>query len=286
VAYSPEREDPANAEFETADIPKLVGGVDACSGQLAQQFYAQGGLKRTVLVSSARVAECAKLLENIYRAVNIALVNELKEVFGAMSVDIWEVLDAASTKPFGFQRFDPGPGIGGHCIPVDPFYLAWKAKETRGSAACSFIELAALVNAGMPAKVVARAQHALNAERKAVHGSRILLLGVAYKKNVDDLRCAPALEVWEQLLDLGAVVHYHDPHIPRIGQTRKHPRLAGSESVSFTKSALRDADYDAIIVLTNHDCFGAFEPLDGFVGPVVDTRHCVPADAGLKLVSA
>jgi UDP-N-acetyl-D-glucosamine dehydrogenase len=286
VAYSPEREDPANAHFTTAMIPKLVGGVDAVSGELAQLLYINGGFRKAVLVSSARVAECAKLLENIYRAVNIALVNELNGVFRGMEVDIWEVLDAAATKPFGFHRFDPGPGIGGHCIPVDPFYLAWKAKEVRGGAACSFIELAAQVNAGVPATVAARVQSALNERRRAVSDARVLLVGVAYKRNVDDMRCAPALDVWDALRALGAAVDYHDPYIPRIGHTRRHPGLAGTESVPFTKEAVRAAAYGAIVVLTDHDCFEQFEALDGFDGPVVDTRHCVRPRPGLHIVSA
>jgi UDP-N-acetyl-D-glucosamine dehydrogenase len=284
VAYSPEREDPGNPDFATTDIPKLVGGVDGDSGMLAELLYLRGGFARVERVSSARVAECAKLLENSYRAVNIALVNELKGVFRSMDVDIWEVLDAAATKPFGYARFDPGPGIGGHCIPVDPFYLAWKARETGN--ACSFIALAAEVNAGMPATVVSQVQRALNDACKPVRGSRVLLLGVAYKANVDDMRCAPALEVWAGLAELGAVVHYHDPFVPVVCATRRHPKIAGTCSSPFTAEALRAERYDAVVVITHHDCFGEYPGLDGFEGPVVDTRHRVLPRPGLKLVSA
>lgn len=284
LAFSPEREDPGNTSFKTVDIPKLVGGVDKASGMLASLLYRRGGFRRVEEVSCARVAECAKLLENSYRAVNIALVNELKGVFRSMGVDIWEVLDAAETKPFGYQRFDPGPGIGGHCIPVDPFYLAWKARETGD--ACSFITLAAQVNAAQPDAVVTRVQEALNDVRKSVRGSKVLLLGVAYKANVDDIRCAPALDVWAGLQRLGAEVSYHDPYVPFICATRKHPALAGEKSVEFTRFALSAAGYDSVVVITHHDCFGKYEELGGFAGPVVDTRHRVPRWPGLVLVAA
>lgn len=284
VAYSPEREDPGNAEFSTTNIPKLVGGVDDTSGSLAKLLYERGGFTRVERVSSARVAECAKLLENSYRAVNIALVNELKGVFRAMNVDIWEVLEAASTKPFGFSRFDPGPGIGGHCIPVDPFYLAWKARETGKE--CNFIALAAEVNAGMPATVVSRVQCALNDALKPVRGSKVLLLGLAYKANVDDMRCAPALEIWAGLVGLGAVIFYHDPYVPVVCATRRHPSLTGTRSVLFTLDAMKSSDYDAVVVVTHHDCFGEYAPLVGFTGPVVDTRNRVPPRSGLTVVSA
>jgi UDP-N-acetyl-D-glucosamine dehydrogenase len=284
LAYSPEREDPGNARFATTDIPKLVGGVDAASGALAALLYARGGFSRVERVSSARVAECAKLLENSYRAVNIALVNELKGVFRGMGVDIWEVLAAAETKPFGYARFDPGPGIGGHCIPVDPFYLAWKARETGD--ACAFIELAAAVNAAQPAAVVARVQAALNDGRQAVRGAHVLLVGVAYKANVDDIRCAPALEVWAGLARLGARVRYHDPYVPVVCATRRHAAIAGARSVPFTAAAVGAAGYDAVVVLTHHDCFGGYAALAGYAGVVVDTRHCVPPRGGLRIVSA
>lgn len=283
LAYSPEREDPGNATHQTHEIPKLLGGVDTRSGALAELLYTRGGFVNVVRVSSARVAECAKLLENTYRAVNIALVNELKMVFSSMHVNIWEVLDAAETKPFGFQRFNPGPGIGGHCIPVDPFYLTWKAKET--GAPCGFIELAALVNAKMPGVVVERVQAALNEECKSVKGSKVLLLGIAYKGNVDDIREAPALVIWERLLDLGAEIGYHDPFVPVVCPTRKHPRLSGQRSVEV-EGGVRGGDFDAVVLVTNHRSFGVFEFLKGFEGPVVDTRNSIPDGLGINVVRA
>lgn len=284
VAFSPEREDPANEKYKTCDIPKLVGGVDEKSSVLVELLYRNGGFQKPVRVSSARVAECAKLLENTYRAVNIALVNELKVVFESMDVDIWEVLDAAGTKPFGFQRFNPGPGIGGHCIPVDPFYLTWKAKET--GTPCSFIELAEKTNTRMPFRVVARTQDALNEDMKCVKGSSILILGVAYKPNVDDIREAPSLVIWKKLLELGATVEYHDPYVPVICHTRKHPQLALEEGVSGEDVSSRIQKYDAIILVTNHDCFGNYSFLNGFKGIVIDTRNQVPKHSGLRVVMA
>lgn len=283
IAYSPEREDPANQQFKTHQIPKLVGGVDDASGILAEILYQKGGFERTVRVSSARVAECAKLLENTYRAVNIALVNELKLVFDSMNVDIWEVLDAAGTKPFGFHRFNPGPGIGGHCIPVDPFYLTWKAKET--GAPCSFIELAAVVNSKMPERVVERVQGALNEECKSVKGSKIGLLGIAYKPNVDDIREAPALVIWEKLLDLGAVIKYYDPHVQEVCKTRKHARLWMEKSLETDWNAVQES-LDAVVLVTNHARFEQYAFLKGFKGPVIDTRNCIPSDMDLKVVPA
>lgn len=286
IAFSPEREDPGNCNFRTKDIPKLVGGVDKDSGHLAAQLYRSGGFADTVVVSSARVAECAKLLENTYRAVNIALVNELKGVFREMDVDIWEVLDAAGTKPFGYQRFNPGPGVGGHCIPVDPMYLAWKAREF--GTACSFIELAAHVNADMPSKVVARVQYALNEERKPVNGAEILLLGIAYKPDVDDIRCAPSLDVWEQLRKLGASVSYHDPYVVKVCHTRKHDALTGARSTPIGRDVFRQRKFDAIVVLTNHSCFGDLDVLSAYEGPVIDTRNCISQAlrAKIKVIAA
>lgn len=284
VAYSPEREDPGNDNFETHNIPKLIGGVDEKSGKMAELLYKNGGFENTVTVSSSRVAECAKLLENTYRAVNIALVNELKQVFETMDVNIWEVIDAAATKPFGFHRFEPGPGIGGHCIPVDPFYLTWKGKET--GASCGFIELAALVNARMPMVVVDKMKDALNEECKSVKGSKLLLLGIAYKPNVDDMREAPSLDIWEKLLDLGAKVSYHDPFVSVVCQTRKHPRLSKEESLAISAGLFNEQSFDAVIVITNHKSFGRFEYLKGFRGPVIDTRNCIPNDLGINVVRA
>lgn len=286
LAFSPEREDPGNHSYTTSNIPKLLGGVDKRSAIAANTLYSNGGFKNTVVVSSARVAECAKLLENTYRAVNIALVNEMKQVFESMDVNIWEVLDAAETKPFGFHRFDPGPGIGGHCIPVDPFYLTWKAKET--GAPCSFIELAATVNANMPEIVVGRVQAALNDDTKSVRKSRILLLGIAYKPNVDDIREAPALVIWERLLDLGADVVYFDPFVPVVCHTRKHMRLSQQHSISQedVSELIQAGKMDAVVLVTHHDCFSLYNFLKGFCGPVVDTRNRVPQNLGLRIVRA
>lgn len=285
LAFSPEREDPGNSSYITCNIPKLLGGVDERSSKVANALYSNGGYTNTVVVSSARVAECAKLLENTYRAVNIALVNEMKQVFESMDVSIWEVLDAAGTKPFGYHRFDPGPGIGGHCIPVDPFYLTWKAKET--GAPCSFIELAATVNANMPTSVVNRVQAALNDDTKSARGSRILLLGIAYKPNVDDIREAPALVIWEKLLDLGASVLYYDPYVPVVCQTRKHMRLSQNRSISKADiSDLSQLSLDAVVLITHHDCFGLYEFLKGFQGPIIDTRNRIPKNLGLRIVRA
>lgn len=284
LAYSPEREDPGNKSYQTRNIPKLVGGVDPLSSTLAQTLYNVGGFDHTVQVSSARVAECAKLLENIYRAVNIALVNELKQVFDSMDVNIWEIIAAAETKPFGYHRFDPGPGIGGHCIPVDPFYLTWKAKET--GAPCSFIELATTVNANMPRVVVNSVQAALNLDKKSVNGSNVLLLGIAYKPDVDDIREAPALVIWELLLDRGASVQFYDPYVPTVCHTRRHMRLSQSRSVE--KAHLPDLlpQFDAAVLVTHHACFDDYAFMKGFSAPVVDTRNHIPKDIGLRIVRA
>src|ERR1035437_9640373 len=228
LAFSPEREDPGNAQFFTTNIPKIVVGVDKDSGDLAQAMYDQI-IHKTVRVGNARTAEAAKLTENIFRAVNIALVNELKVVYERMDIDIWEVLDAASTKPFGFMRFNPGPGWGGHCIPLDPFYLSWKARAF--GVAPKFIELAGEINVAMPAYVVEKIQHALNTRGKPFKGSRILVLGVAYKKDIDDPRESPAFEVIDRLLKSEAVVSYHDPYIERAPRMRSWPDLPPMASV-------------------------------------------------------
>src|SRR5262249_13397318 len=211
LAFSPEREDPGNPTYTTANTPKIISGVDDAAAELAEHLYG-AVVERTVRLSSCRAAEATKLTENIFRAVNIALVNELKIVFDRMGVDIWEVLDAASTKPFGFMRFNPGPGWGGHCIPLDPFYLSWKAREY--GVAPRFIELAGEVNVQMPRYVVQKLQAALNDRGKAMKGSKIMVFGLAYKKNIDDARESPAFVIIDELLRKGAVVSYHDPHIP------------------------------------------------------------------------
>ena len=248
LAFSPEREDPGNPDFSTSTIPKLVGGVDPVSGDLAEALYGAALTGGTVRVSTARTAEAAKLTENIFRAVNIALVNELKIIYDKMGIDVWEVLDAAETKPFGFMRFNPGPGWGGHCIPVDPFYLSWKAREYGASA--RFIELAGEINVAMPHYVVGKLQGALNERGKAVKGAKVLLLGLAYKKDVADPRESPAFEILDLLLGLGAEVSYHDPYIPVAPAMRSWPDLPPQQSVELTDETL--GGVDAAIVITDH----------------------------------
>ncbi|MFN2386428.1 MAG: nucleotide sugar dehydrogenase [Thermoanaerobaculia bacterium] len=279
LAFSPEREDPGNPSYGTSSIPKVVGGVDPISGDLAQALYDRI-VTRTVRVSSARAAEATKLVENIFRAVNIALVNELKMVYDRMGIDIWEVLDAASTKPFGFMRFNPGPGWGGHCIPLDPFYLSWKAREYGVSP--RFIELAGEVNVQMPEWVLRKLQLALNERGKPVKGSRIIVLGLAYKKDIDDPRESPAFEIIHLLLELGASVSYHDPHVPTAPQMRSWPDLPPMVSISLTPEALEKCD--AVLLVTDHtgvdyDLVARHAPL------VVDTRG-VYRDAPPHVVKA
>jgi UDP-N-acetyl-D-glucosamine dehydrogenase len=247
LAFSPEREDPGNKDYGTTTTPKVVGGVDAVSADLAQALYDRL-IVRTVRVSSARAAEATKLTENIFRAVNIALVNELKIVYDRMGIDVWEVLDAASTKPFGFMRFNPGPGWGGHCIPLDPFYLSWKAREY--GVGPRFIELAGDVNVEMPHHVIGKLQGALNERGKPVKDSKVLILGLAYKKDIDDPRESPAFEVIELLLRLGARVSYHDPHIPEAPRMRSWPDLPPMCSVPLSEAVL--ANQDAVLVITDH----------------------------------
>ncbi len=266
LAFSPEREDPGNASFATATIPKVVGGVDPVSGDLAQALYDRV-IARTVRVSSSRAAEATKLVENIFRAVNIALVNELKMVFDRMGIDIWEVLDAAATKPFGFMRFNPGPGWGGHCIPLDPFYLVWKAREY--GITPKFIELAGEVNTQMPHYVLEKLQLALNERGKALKGSKVLVLGLAYKKDIDDARESPAFEILELLLQRGADVCYHDPHVLRAPRTRARPDLPPLESQPLTKELLESRD--AALIVTDHSAVD-YHLLARHALLVVDTR--------------
>ena len=266
LAFSPEREDPGNKNYGTTNTPKVVGGVDQVSGDLAQALYDQI-ISRTVRVSSARTAEAAKLTENIFRAVNIALVNELKVVYDRMGIDVWEVLDAAETKPFGFMRFNPGPGFGGHCIPLDPFYLAWKARET--GEAPKFIELAGDINVRMPRYVVEKLQLGLNERKKSVKGSKILILGIAYKKDIDDPRESPAFEIIEELLRLGAVVSYHDPHIPVAPQMRSWPDLPAMTSEPLTAETIGAAD--AVVVVTDHTAVD-YALLARLAPLIIDTR--------------
>jgi UDP-N-acetyl-D-glucosamine dehydrogenase len=268
LAFSPEREDPGNPHFGTKTIPKVVGADDGQSRDLAVKLYEQM-ISKVVAVSSAAAAEATKLTENIFRSVNIALVNELKLVYGAMGVDVWEVIAAASTKPFGFMPFYPGPGLGGHCIPVDPFYLTWKAREY--GMETRFIELAGQINTAMPRVVVDSTAEALNrATGKGLKGARVLLLGVAYKKNVDDTRESPSLVLIEQIEERGATCDFHDPHIEAIPATREHPGLAGRKSVALTAEAV--AAYDVVLVSTDHEAVDYGVVADK-AQLIVDTRN-------------
>jgi UDP-N-acetyl-D-glucosamine dehydrogenase len=266
LAFSPEREDPGNRAYHTATIPKVVGGVDAASADVARALYDEV-IASTVAVSSARTAEAVKLTENVFRAVNIALVNELKVVYDKMGIDIWEVLDAAATKPFGFMRFNPGPGWGGHCIPLDPFYLAWKAREFGVST--RFVELAGEVNVRMPEYVVEKLMLALNDRGKPMKGSRVLVLGLAYKKDIDDPRESPAFEVIEKILRLGATVSYHDPHVPRAPRMRSWPDLPPMASEPLTPALL--AEHDAVVVVTDHSAVD-YAMVAEHARLIVDTR--------------
>ncbi len=272
VAYSPEREDPNNTDFSTSTIPKVVGGFDGGSLAAATALYG-AVICKTVPVSNCRTAEATKLMENIFRCINIALVNELKIVFTEMDIDIWEVIRAASTKPFGFMPFYPGPGLGGHCIPIDPFYLTWKAREYGISS--RFIELAGEVNTSMPAYVVQRTMLALNDAGKAVRGSRILLVGLAYKKNVDDDRESPTYVLWDQLKALGAEVSYYDPYCPVVRPSREHSHFAGIASVAL--EAISADAFDAAIISTGHDNVD-HDALAAVLPLMVDARGvCRPA---------
>jgi len=271
VAYSPEREDPNNKQFSTATIPKVIGGIDADSLAVATALY-RTVICQMVPVSNCRTAEAAKLMENIFRCVNIALVNELKIVFNAMQIDVWEVIRAASTKPFGFMPFYPGPGLGGHCIPIDPFYLTWKAKEY--GIASRFIELAGEVNTSMPSYVVHQTMLALNADGKPLHGSRIALLGLAYKKNVDDDRESPAYVIWEELLKHGALVSYHDPYCPVVRPSREHAHFAGVASIPI--GLVNGENFDAAIITAGHDCID-YDAVAKCLPLIIDTRGvCTP----------
>jgi len=266
LAFSPEREDPGNQKFSTATIPKVVGGVDPVSTEVAAALYARA-LDKVVTVASARTAEATKLTENIFRAANIALVNELKVIYERMGIDIWDVLDAASTKPFGFMRFNPGPGIGGHCIPLDPFYLTWKAREF--GIATRFIELAGEINLSMPRYVVEKLRDALDGHGKSLRGSRILVLGLAYKKDIGDSRESPSFEIIELLLAHKAVVAYHDPFIPAAPAMRSWPSLPPLHSVPLTAATLQSCD--AVIIATDHSTVD-YELVAKIAPLVVDTR--------------
>jgi len=266
LAFSPEREDPGRKDFTTTTTPKVVGGVSKVSGEIAALFYRQF-IERVVPVKDARTAEATKLTENIFRAVNIALVNELKMGYDKMGIDIWEVLDAASTKPFGFMRFNPGPGWGGHCIPLDPFYLSWKIREFGFST--KFIELAGEINWRMPEYVIEKFLTGMNDKKKTVNGSKVLVLGVAYKKNIDDARETPAAVVIEKLIKLGAKVDYYDPYIKEFPITRKHKNLYGLKSIDFKEKKLKE--FDCAVVVTDHDCVD-YKKIGELIPLIVDTR--------------
>ncbi|MEP2735225.1 MAG: nucleotide sugar dehydrogenase [Erythrobacter sp.] len=276
LVYSPEREDPGNANFTTNTIPKVVGGHTPACLEVGKALYGQA-IDQIVPVSSTKAAEMTKLLENIHRAVNIGLVNEMKIVADSMGIDIFEVIDAAATKPFGFTAYYPGPGLGGHCIPIDPFYLTWKAREyglhTR------FIELAGEINQAMPEYVVGKVTKALNEDRKPVRGSRVLVLGIAYKKNVDDMRESPSVEVMELLRDAGAEIAYSDPHVPHFPEMRKHSFELSS--VALTPETI--ASYDALVLTTDHANFD-YDMIRGNAQLIIDTRgvYRAPADNIVK----
>lgn len=268
LAYSPEREDPGNPSFETSTIPRVIGADDALSRRAAELVYGRV-VNQIIPVSSTRTAEAVKLTENIYRAVNIALVNELKLIFGKMDINIWEVIDAAASKPFGFQPFYPGPGLGGHCIPIDPFYLTYKAREF--DVPTRFIELAGEVNARAPRAVIAALVEALSVRRRiSLAGARILLLGLAYKKNVDDMRESPSLTMLEILERRGAQVEFYDPMIPVVPSTREHAALTGRESIKWSPETL--AKFDAALICTDHDSVD-YQQLVDCVPLVVDSRN-------------
>ena len=267
LAFSPEREDPGNADSKVGIIPKVIGGYTPACLERAKILYGRA-IKTLVPVSSCRAAEATKLLENIFRSVNIALANELKLIYGAMGIDVWEVIQAAKTKPFGFMAFYPGPGLGGHCIPIDPFYLTWKAREYLQNT--RFIELAGEINTAMPMYVVNRTIEALNAQKKAINGSRILVLGLAYKPDVDDDRESPSYVLMNLLQERGADVHYYDPFVPVIRPTREHPHWAGTCSVNWDRKTLES--FDAVIVATHHRAVN-YQELADWSSCIVDTRN-------------
>ncbi len=268
-AYSPEREDPGNVHFATRDIPKVVGGVGSDASLLAESFYASV-FDSVVPVSNTNTAEAVKLMENIFRSVNIALVNELKIVFQKMNIDIWEVIDAAKTKPFGYMPFYPGPGLGGHCVPIDPFYLAWKAKEFGVSS--RFIELAGEINTQMPSYVVATCVKALNVSGKAVKNSAVLCIGLSYKRDISDYRESPTFVVMDLLQEMGAHVSYFDPLIPEIGDTRDHAVWAGEKSVEWSEESI--SRFDLAVILTDHTAINYAELFD-WLDQIVDSRNAI-----------
>ncbi len=265
LAYSPEREDPGRENASVKTIPKVIGGFTVKCADLAETLYSQA-LDEIHRVSSCRAAEATKLLENIFRSVNIALVNELKVVYEAMDIDVHEVIEAAATKPFGFMAFHPGPGLGGHCIPIDPFYLTWKAREFGKNT--RFIELAGEINTAMPDYVISKVTDALNDDGKAIKGSRILILGLAYKANVDDCRESPSFVLMEKLEAKGANVEFHDAYVPQIPPTREHAHFTGKKSADIVDR------YDLVLLSTNHKEYSNFD-FSNFSCPIVDTRNCL-----------
>ncbi|MDB6064615.1 MAG: wbpA 1 [Pedosphaera sp.] len=269
LAFSPEREDPGNALSKVEAVPKVIGGYTPACLEKATALYSKA-IKTLVPVSSCRVAEATKLLENIFRSVNIALVNELKIVYGAMGIDIWEVVAAAKTKPFGFMPFYPGPGLGGHCIPIDPFYLTWKAREYGQNT--RFIELAGEINTSMPIHVINRTAEALNGQRKPVNGSCVLVLGLAYKPDVDDDRESPSYVLMDLLGERGADVAYYDPYVPVIRPTREHPHWAGTRSVVWNRETIQS--FDAVVIATNHKAIN-YKELADWSQCIVDTRNAM-----------
>lgn len=270
LAFSPEREDPGNPQSVVASIPKVVGGLTPACLAKAQEIYGIA-IKTLVPVSSCRAAEATKLMENIFRCVNIALVNELKVVYAAMGIDIWEVIAAAKTKPFGFMAFYPGPGLGGHCIPIDPFYLTWKAREY--GQATRFIELAGEINTKMPEHVVTCVAEALNTVKKPLNGSKVLVMGLAYKANVDDDRESPSYILMELLKQRGTEVSYYDPYVPIIKPTREHSQWAGMRSIVWSQEMI--ASYDCVLIATAHACVDN-KQLASWAQLIVDTRNAMP----------
>lgn len=268
VAFSPEREDPGNKSFHTATIPKIVAGDGEMARDLVVAFY-EGVVDKVVPVSSTRTAEAVKVTENVFRAVNIALVNELKVIYDAMGIDVWEVIDGAATKPFGFMPFYPGPGLGGHCIPIDPFYLTWKAREYE--LATRFIELAGEINVNMPKYVIGRLRDVLDRQRgRAISGSKILIVGIAYKKNVPDMRESPSMRIMELLHGMGASVEFLDPLVPGVPKMRDYPQFLGKAAIA--PEAVKSAGFDAVLIATDHDAVD-YTALAELKIPVIDTRN-------------
>ena len=282
LAFSPEREDPGNPGSSFELVPKVVGGYTPACLEKAMAIYGRA-VTKLVPVSSCRVAEATKLLENIFRSVNIAMVNELKLVYAAMGIDVWEVINAAKTKPFGFMPFYPGPGLGGHCIPIDPFYLTWKAREFEKHT--RFIELAGEINTAMPDYVVNRVGEALNSQRKPLKGSKVLILGLAYKPDVDDDRESASYRLLDKLRERGADVAYYDPYVPVIGPTREHPHWAGTKSVTWDRDTI--AGFDAVVIATAHKAV-SYDELAEWAQCIVDTRNTMAnvARAGGKVWKA